>query len=231
MGSTRLPGKVLMELQGTPALSWVIRAARASAIPAKIVVATTLAPADNAVADVAISEGVEILRGDSHDVLNRFVQVIDEFGDAPIVRLTADCPLLDPALIRAACELFNAVRPDYVSTFITRCLPRGLDVEVVSVEALRACAMQATGADRAHVTSYLYRNPGLFTLVGMLFLPKADHFRVTLDTPEDALALVALTDLLGNRPPSYQEVISVLKEHPHIASMNSHVRQKDIDQG
>lgn len=231
MGSTRLPGKVLRPLAGRTVLGWVVRAAHTADLADRVVVATTTRQSDDDVAEAARAAGAEVVRGDEQDVLARFLLALeDEDNTTAVVRLTADCPLLDPALIRACVRAYEVLDVDYLSTISPRSLPRGLDVEVASVGALRRAGREADGVDRAHVTSYLYREPGRFRVAGLTFSPPADDLRVTLDTPQDAQAIEAIVDVLGDRPPSRQEVVAVLRERKDIVARNAEVRQKGLDE-
>jgi spore coat polysaccharide biosynthesis protein SpsF len=156
-GSSRLPGKVLRPLGDSTVLGWVVRAARQSPGVDDVVVATSTAPDDERVADAARELGVQVVRGSETDVLSRFLQALDEHPADGVVRLTADCPLLDPALIGQAVAAWRAdAALDYVSTTLVRNLPRGLDVEVASADVLRAVSGTATGYHRTHVTSSIY---------------------------------------------------------------------------
>lgn len=232
MGSTRLPGKVLRPLSGRPVLQWVARAAHESAVADRVIVATTHHPDDDAIPPAVDSMDVEIVRGDKDDVLSRFLMALEGApAREPVVRLTADCPLLDPAVIRACVRAFQELDVDYLGTTIPRSLPRGLDVEVTSVEALTLAGAAASGADRTHVTSYLYRDPGRFRLAGITFTPPANDLRVTLDTPEDFVAIEAIVEALGDRSPSWEEVVALLRTRPDIVEINSTVRQKPVDEG
>lgn len=231
MTSTRLPGKVLRDLGGTPVLGWVVRAARDSGVLDRVVVATSVDGTDDVVADAARALGADVIRGPLDDVLDRFILAVDAFAPEAVVRLTADCPLLDPAIIAMVVRAFDPKDLDYMSTGIERSLPRGLDVEVCSAEALRVAAAHATGADRSHVTSYLYREPSRFRVAGLVFEPRAGHHRVTLDTVEDAAVIDAIVDEIGNRAPSWHEVIALLDRRPDIVAFNAHVEQKPLDDG
>lgn len=232
MGSTRLPGKVLRPLAGRSVLGWVVRAAQAADVADRVVVATTTRETDADVADAARAAGAEVVRGDEEDVLARFLLALEDLDDpASVVRLTADCPLLDPALIRVCVGAFEALEVDYLSTISPRSLPRGLDVEVASVGALRLAGREAGRVDRAHVTSYLHRQPGRFRVAGLTFSPPADDLRVTLDTKEDAAAIEEIVDHLGDRPPSWHQVVDLLRRRPDIVELNADVRQKNLDEG
>lgn len=231
MTSERLPGKVLHQLGGRPVLAWVVRAAQESGVFDHVVVATSTDSTDDVVADVAAPMGVQVVRGSLGDVLSRFAIALDTLNPDVVVRLTADCPLLDPAIIRLAVSAFDPDELDYLSTTLVRTLPRGLDVEVCSAEALRRAVDHATGVDRVHVTSYLYRQPGRFRVAGLTFEPRGDHYRATLDTVEDARMLEATVAALGDAPPAFATLVEYLDDNPEIASLNQSVQQKPIEAG
>ena len=231
-GSTRLPGKVLEDLGGRPVLEWVVRAARAATRVDEVIVATSTLVGDDAVADLATSLGVPVVRGSEGDVLSRFVAALDAHPADAVVRLTADCPLLDPTLIDAVAGAWAAAPThDYVSTVLVRCLPRGLDVELVSAQALRAVDRMATGHDRVHVTSALYADPTAYRLLGLCVTPPADDLRVTLDTADDLVLLRALVAVLPDAPPPWRDVVAALRARPDLVALNAGVRQKPIEAG
>ncbi|GGC11357.1 cytidylyltransferase domain-containing protein [Cellulomonas carbonis] len=231
-GSHRLPGKVLLPLAGRPVLGWVVRAARAASGVDEVVVATSTAPGDDAVADLATSLGVAVVRGSEDDVLSRFVLARDTARADAVVRLTADCPLLDPALIGLVAAAWRAAPDlDYVATTLVRTLPRGLDVELVSAAALDLADARATDHDRVHVTSWLYGEPGRCRTLGLVVTPDAHDLRVTLDTPEDARLLAAVADELGDAPPAWRDLVALLRSRPDLREIVADVRQKSLEEG
>ena len=230
-GSTRLPGKVLRDLGGRPVLDRVVDAARTAPGIDGVLVATSTAPGDDAVADRASLLGVPVVRGSEDDVLSRFVQAADEHPCDAVVRLTADCPLLDPELVGLVAATWrHAPDHDYVATTLVRTLPRGLDVELVTVSALRALAYSATGYDRVHVTSGLYGDPERFRCLGVVVAPAANDLRITLDTVDDLHALEGLVERLGDRT-DWRSVVAVLRSNPDLVARNAHVRQKSLTEG
>ena len=231
-GSTRLPGKVLENLGGRPVLEWVVRAARAATQIDTVIVATSTLAGDDVVAELAGSLGVPVVRGSEDDVLSRFVAALDAHPADALVRLTADCPLLDPALIDAVAGAW-AASPihDYVSTVLVRCLPRGMDVELVTAGALRAVDRVAVGHDRVHVTSRLYAEPTAYRLLGLCVTPPANDLRVTLDTRQDLALLRALVAELPEGPASWSQVVAVLRARPDLVAINSAVHQKPLAAG
>jgi spore coat polysaccharide biosynthesis protein SpsF len=232
MGSTRLPGKVLLPLGEGTVLSWVVRAAQVADAIDEVVVATTEEGEDDAIAMAASALGCRVVRGSVDDVLDRYlVATADDPGARTLVRLTSDCPLLDPDLISAAVRAFEACDVDYLSTTVHRSLPRGLDVEVTTVGALRWAAEDATAIDRVHVTPRLYRDPAHDPVGALVFLPDASDLRVTIDEGEDADLVERIVAELGDRPPRWREVVDLLRSRPDLVRINARVEQKAIDAG
>jgi spore coat polysaccharide biosynthesis protein SpsF len=231
-GSTRLPRKVLQDLGGHPVLEWVVRAAQAATQIDTVIVATSTLAGDDVVADLAESLGVPVVRGSEDDVLSRYVAALDAYPADAIVRLTADCPLLDPTLIDAVAGAWaGSPSHDYVSTLVARCLPRGLDVELVTARALRAVDRIAVDHDRVHVTSLLYAQPTAYRLLGVCVTPPANDLRVTLDTREDLALLRALVAELPDAPPAWSDVVAVLRARPDLVAINAGVQQKPLAAG
>jgi spore coat polysaccharide biosynthesis protein SpsF len=231
MSSTRLPGKVLRDLGGRPVLGWVVRAAQTATLVDEVVVATSTDPSDDAIEHFCTEHGVRVHRGPLDDVLTRFCGAATATGAGVVVRLTADCPLLDPAVIDATIAARRAADVDYASTVEARSLPRGLDVEVMTRRTLETLDRIAEGVHRVHVTSHVHHEPHDFATVGLVFSPAADDLRVTLDTPDDAAMLDALVDVLGDHPARWQDIIRACSEHPEIPQRNAHVEQKAVADG
>lgn len=227
LSSTRLPGKVLRSLGGRSVLGWVVRAASHAPGIDTVVVATSDTPDDDAVAHEARQCGAAVVRGPLHDVLDRFGAAAREYPCDAVVRLTADCPLLDPALIGQLVALWRADPTlDYVSNVLVRTLPRGLDAELVRREVLDEQLMQAAGVDRVHVTSGIYARPDRYRCAGLVVAPDSSDLRVTLDTAADFAVLDGLVNELGNGVPSWRAVVATLRAHPELAALNGQVVQK-----
>ncbi|MGN9836605.1 cytidylyltransferase domain-containing protein [Nonomuraea sp. H19] len=229
MGSTRLPGKVLRELGGRSVLGWVVRAVRESHALDDLVVATTTEAADDAVVAECRRLDVAWHRGPVDDVLARFMQVLEGRAGEAVMRFTADCPLLDPTVIREAALVYRAVPGlDYLSTSLARTLPRGLDVEIVSRSALEWADREATSFHRAHVTSYVYEHPGDARLLGLAYRPVAADLRVTLDTEDDWRLISRVVDALGDGCVPARRLVSWLQARPEVCGLNAHVQQKAL---
>jgi spore coat polysaccharide biosynthesis protein SpsF len=232
MTSTRLPGKVLMPLAGRPILDWVFRAAQSSAEIDDVILATSHDPSDDVLAEFAVAKGVKVVRGPLDDVLGRFVMAVNRVPADAIVRLTADCPLLDPALIDSVVSVWrHNSQTDYVASTLQRSLPRGLDVECVRASALLALDRVASGYDRTHVTSMLYAEGSKFSRLGLTTMPNRSHFRLTVDAPLDFEALHEITLRTGDRVVPWREILEILETNPNIAAINNSVRQKDVAEG
>ena len=231
MGSERLPGKVLLPLAGRSVLGWVVRAARESRALDELVVATTWLGEDDVVVAESERLGVAWHRGPVEDVLTRFTGALyDHPGDA-VMRFTADCPLLDPELIRAAAEIYRTVPGlDYLSTGLPHTIPRGLDVEIISAEALRIIDRVAIDYHRVHVTSYAYANPAEFRLLGLTLPPDSSQLRVTLDTEADWKLIQEVAAEFGDEPVPLRTLTTWLDLHPEVRLLNAGVSQKTLEQ-
>jgi spore coat polysaccharide biosynthesis protein SpsF len=232
MGSTRLPGKALTFIGVRPMLDWVVkRSARATLIDS-VTVATTVDARDDSIAAFCNESGYPVFRGSEEDVLDRFWKATEASRAGAIVRITSDCPLIDPEVIdlTVAGFLSNGGDVDYASnTLEPRTYPRGLDVEVFSRAALeRAWREDLKPESREHVTPYMYRTTGLFrTLRVAASVDHSDH-RWTVDTPEDLAFVRAIYDKFPDGEFGYREVITFLSSHPEIRLLNAGIRQKTI---
>jgi len=215
MGSTRLPGKVLMELAGMPVLGWVIRAADAIAGIDRVVVATSLSPADDAVAGWCSDRGVTCRRGPEADVLARIATAAEAEQATTVMRLTADCPLLDPDVCAQVLALLQLTGADYATNADPRRWPDGLDCEVVRAQVLAEAAERAVSAhDREHVTAFIRNNRYSYNCEFLdCPLPGLGHHRWTLDRQEDYDFLQELVSRLpAGRPPGWIEVLRATGE-------------------
>lgn len=232
MGSTRLPGKVLKPIIGAPMLSHVVERTRRAVKVDQVIVATTIRGQDEPIVDLCAAEGWPYFRGSENDLLDRYYRAALHFGTDVIVRITADCPLIDPGIIdkTVAAYLESLPRPDYVSTGLPhRTYPRGLDTEVFSFAALeRAWSEDADPAWREHVTPYIYRHPGLFRLGGVTNTFDHSEMRWTVDTPEDIRFVRLVFEHFGHNRFSWGDVLPVLAAYPEWLAINEHIQQKVV---
>jgi spore coat polysaccharide biosynthesis protein SpsF len=229
LSSTRLPGKVLRSLGGKTVLSWVIRAASQASGVDTVILATSDSPEDDAVAEEARRCGAAVVRGPLDDVLARYALAVRSYPCDAVVRLTADCPLHDPALIAQVVGLWRADPTlDHVSNIVVRRYPRGFDTELVRRDVLEEQDRTATGSHREHVTSNIYTRPDVYRCGGVV--PGVDNsdLRVTLDTEEDARLLDAVVLELGAGVPHWEDVVSLLRSRPDLVALNASVAQKSV---
>jgi spore coat polysaccharide biosynthesis protein SpsF len=235
MGSTRLPGKVLADLAGAPMLQRQLeRLARCERLD-EVVLATTAAPADDPVAALAARLGLRAHRGPGADVLARYAGAAREARAELVVRLTADCPLVDPKATDAVVAALETRRSacDYASNVLERHLPRGLDTEALWRDVLeRVDRLARSPAAREHVTAFIHaERPDLFALHAVRGPEDAADLRWTVDTPADLAMVRRLFAELGlaEAPRPAAEVIAWVRAHPEVASMNGHVEQKALN--
>lgn len=227
--STRLPGKVLRPLAGRSVLSWAIRAAARAGHVDTVIVATSTAADDDPVADEASRAGAEVVRGPLDDVLARYELAARTHPCDALVRLTADCPLHDPALIDQVVGVWLAdPELQYVSNVLVRTLPRGFDTELVRRDVLAEQFETATGAHREHVTSGIYSRPSVYRCAGVVAGEDHSDLRVTLDTRQDAELLDEVVSVLGDGVPRWRDVVALLRSRPDLVALNAQVAQKPL---
>jgi len=230
MGSTRLPGKVLMDLGGKTVLARVVQRLRRARLLHEIVVATTVSPADAAIAEECDRLGVRVFRGSEDDVLERYYRAAAECGSEAILRITADCPVIDGELVDAVIQLWADEKVDYASNGLRLTFPRGLDAEVFRRDALeRAWREARLPHQREHVTPYFYEHPELFSLASLVNGTDYSHDRWTLDTDADLELLRAIYQSFGNRDQfRWKEIIQLMEREPQLCALNAHVVQKAV---
>lgn len=228
MSSTRLPGKVMLQIKGKTILQYHIERLQTAGIP--VYVATSNLPADDAIAAFCTAHAYPYFRGDEQDVLSRFVGCAGTFGLDSIVRVTSDCPLVDGQLIQAGVEEFLRRNDQhlYLSNGLIESYPRGFDYEIFSLDALLDAALHAsTQAQKEHVTPYLIENvSGNMKLENLGRSANASHLRLTLDTAEDFQLIERLLLDYGADQLSAEAIIELMEKHPELARINAHIQQK-----
>jgi spore coat polysaccharide biosynthesis protein SpsF len=229
-GSTRLPGKVLLDLAGEPLLARVVdRAGRATSLD-DVVVATTSLPEDDAIEALARDRGWKITRGHPVDLTDRYHQAALEHRATVVVRITSDCPLIDPGLIDETVGALRSARADYASnTLEPRTYPRGLDVEALTTTALeRAWHADHDPVTREHGTPYIYRHPEIFRLQRVSGLEDHSSHRWTVDTAEDLEVVRRIYAAIGHDRFTWKDALAVVSGRPEWFGINRVVRQKIV---
>ncbi|MDP1921637.1 MAG: glycosyltransferase family protein [Myxococcales bacterium] len=230
--SSRLPAKVLLDLGGVTALERCLRRVRQFRQVTDVVIATSDTAGDEIIVRVGQRLGVTVVRGSETDVLSRYVLAAEASRADVVVRVTSDCPLLDVEVSSTVIERFLAdPGADYASNVMERRLPRGLDTEVMSREALLRAHRDATDpAEREHVTAHIYRRPETFRCLSVTLALDEDlsRHRWTLDTVEDYRFLHAVFARLGERADalSFRQVLDAIGGDAALLALNAHVVQK-----
>lgn len=252
MGSSRLPGKVLLDLAGKSMIQRVFERVQRAQTVDSVLVATTTDPSDDPVAAFAASMEAPCYRGSLHDVLDRYYQAAKTQQAEVIVRITADCPLIDPAVIDETVRLVthhasliadfacNRLPPPFTRTF-----PIGLDVEACTFVALERAWQESTETfHREHVMPFIYEgahlalrtphvaegiSPHGFHIAQLHHTPDYGSLRWTVDTPEDLAFMREIFTRLGNKTDfTWYDVLEIVQKHPELAQINAAVRHKTM---
>ncbi len=241
MGSTRFPGKILMPFgdEGSTVLDVLLKRLIYYIPIDRIVIATTEQAQDNVIVDTVKNKypNMKLFRGDEEDVLGRYYQTHLKYQAKYYIRLTSDCPFIDPKLIYFAhLYLLSHSRLVYISNTLTRTLPRGFDFEIFTYKALEEAYNKAHDSfDREHVTPYIYRTYQKLTESVEMNEDMMSYWRLTLDTKEDYLLLMKLRESIEKKYPmrknaiaiaSVHELLQILEEHPDWKNINGHIQQK-----
>lgn len=230
MTSTRLPGKVMKTVLGKPLLEYQVERLR-RASTADLAVATTEIEADGPIAELCERLAVPCFRGPEEDVLARYHGAAASLQADPVVRVTADCPVIDPAVVDRVVRYYLDLEGeyDYVSNCLSRTFPRGMDTEVFSREALDGAFRDAVDpTDREHVTPFLYRHPERFRLGNVRHTRDLSRHRWTVDTWEDFLLIREILEDLYPRDPAFgmEDILALFDGRPSLFRINAHVGQK-----
>lgn len=234
MSSTRLPGKVLLDLGGRAVLSRIVERVRQSKLITRVVVATTVDSSDEPIVKLCQDEKVEVFRGSLPDVLDRYYLAATKYNADIVVRLTGDCPLIDPQLIDQTIQLLIDQQADFSCNRLPppfhRTYPIGLDVEVCSMATLTyAWHVAEEKHDREHVMPYLYEVKGRFKVVQLDHTEDLGSLRWTLDTPEDYTLLQEVINRLDGRNDfTWLDVLELFKKEPQLALINQDIKHKSM---
>jgi spore coat polysaccharide biosynthesis protein SpsF len=232
MGSSRLPGKVLMDLAGQTVLERVARRIQCCKYVDEVVVATSILPVDDDIAATCRQIDVPVFRGSESDVLDRFLKAAYAHRADICVRITADCPLIDPGVSDEIIRCFGQANPpvDYASNKIPQSYPRGLDTEVFTLAATeRAWQNASLPYEREHVTIYIYEHPDQFKLLSITSDVDRADWRWTLDTLEDLKFIRQIYARLGSATRfSWRDIIALLEQEPTLRNINQHIAQKPV---
>lgn len=228
LGSSRLPGKVLKEVTGQPLLKIMVDRVLKANLVTKVVVATTSLVSDAPIVEFCKNNLIEVFCGDENDVLSRYYACARFYKAHTIVRLTADCPLIDPAIIDKTVKQFLSDSVDYCANTVppeTTTFPDGSDVEVFSFDAIeRAYNEAAKECDREHVTFYFWKYGHAFKTSQVKNASDFSSYRFTVDYPEDFQVVTLLIETLKQNSQfgDLSEIVAILQNNEEIRQLNAH---------
>lgn len=229
-GSTRLPNKVLMNLAGEPVLKHVISRVKASTLVSDLVVATTLSNEDVEIVKLVSNLNVKVYCGSENDVLDRFYQIAKITQPDNIVRITADCPVIDPKVIDLVISEYEKNNVDYASNALNPTFPDGLDVEVFSFRSLEKAYFEAKlYSEREHVTPYINKNKHIFKVINITNNIDLSNKRWTLDNKEDFIFLESIFNALfyKNFLFGMDDILDFLNYKPELENINKHINRNE----
>lgn len=231
MGSTRLPGKVMKEVNGKSLLEYQIERLKEVQLIDDIIIATTTRKNDDCIVDFCEKQNITVHRGSEENVLERYYFAATESNANLVVRMTSDCPLIDPAIVDKMIMYYLTNDFDYVSNTIIRSYPRGMDAEIFSYVTLKeAYSYAEKDYEKEHVTPYIYLNPEKYRIGQMINEKNSSQYRLTVDVPEDFVLISTLIETLyiKNKMFDLDMILKEMNEKPYLSKINGHVKQKAL---
>ncbi|PEJ59106.1 acylneuraminate cytidylyltransferase [Bacillus sp. AFS002410] len=234
MGSTRLPGKVLLKVLNKPLLAYQIERVKRAKLIDEIVVATTTNEIDQKIVDFCEFMSLSYYRGSEDDVLSRYFEAASLYNADLIVRITSDCPLIDPTIIDTVINEFklNMHHIDYVSNTVQRSFPIGMDIEVMSFSLIKTInQLQLPESYREHVTPFIYRSQK-YSIKQIVQNVNKSHIRLTVDTPEDFKLISTIIEEIYSTNPFFTllDLYDLFERKPELLTINHHIIQKQIEE-
>jgi spore coat polysaccharide biosynthesis protein SpsF len=230
MSSNRLPGKVLKLINGQPMIYRQINRVLESTLVEDVIVATSVSNSDDELVEFLESENIKVFRGSLDNVLSRFLEITKEFNPINVIRLTGDCPLVMPKLIDEMVVQFEEKLPDYLSNSLVPSFPDGLDIEIISSEAIsRLESLDLSKMELEHVTLGVYNRPDLFRVLNFSTPINRSSMRWTVDYPEDLDFVRSVYSHFKGRESvfEYEEVLEFLRSNPEVVSGISASRRNE----
>ena len=228
MGSTRLPGKVLKKLNGITVLESLLNQLNYSKLLNDKIIATTSNSEDDVIVNFCKSKEIKCFRGSQDDVLDRYYNCAKKFSINTIIRITSDCPLMDPQVIDDVIDFYLKNSYDYVNNFYKRTYPYGNDVEIFSIKVLEKVWEKATKlSEREHVTPYIYNNPDEFSLGWIENKENLSEFHWTIDRREDLIFVQNIFKKISKRPILMKDIIDVIKDDPSLLEINKNTNPNE----
>lgn len=233
MGSTRLPGKHLKKVLERPLISFLFERLKRVKKANQMILATTSNHLDDCLVNYAQQEKIDYFRGSEENVLERYFQAAKKYEVGTIVRISADCPLIDPAIVDETIDYFFNSSFDYASNTLVRKYPRGMDTEVFSFPALKKAHEEAKEPkEQEHVTPFFYLHPELFRIGSLENKEDQSFYRLTVDEEEDFTLVKKIIETLYPLNPEFNlgDIIGLLKKNPEWPAINARVKQKTLEE-
>lgn len=230
MTSTRLPNKVLLDLEGKPLLTQVFNQLSYSKLISDTVLATSVDKNDDRLIDWAIENNKKYFRGSLENVLERFYETSKMYKADVIIRITADCPLIDPYIVDKCIDGFNKGNYDYFSNTNPPTFPDGLDCEVFKASTLETAYKNAQlKSEIEHVTPYIRNHPEKYKIGNLVSVINYEHYRWTMDNYEDYEFILAVYKKLYKKDSfiKWEDVINLLSTNKELVSINSHISRNE----
>lgn len=225
MGSSRLPGKVMMKIDDkNPIIHYVLEQLKHCNFLDEIIVATTVLKEDNVIENFVRKNDIKCFRGSEQDVLDRYYQCAKNYSLSAVVRITSDNPLVDPDIIDKIVTLFKTNDYDYVSNDHPPTFPLGYVVEVFSFSALETAWKNAVPSEREHVTDHFWKNKQIFKQINYGESTNLPNIRCTLDTKYDYNLIKTIVQKINHRPILFNHVLKLLENEPELFNINKHVK-------
>jgi len=226
MNSTRLPGKVLMNIdEKFPALFYTVEQLKNSKLLEKIIIATSSNQEDNDIEKFCREYSIKCFRGSLENVLDRYYQCAKEFGITTIVRIPADKPLIDPEIVDEVIQKFKENSFDCVTNFQPSTIPSGTEVEIFSFSALETAWKNTSSAfNKEHVTPYIYKNKEQFKIFNVVNKEDLSNFRWALDYKEDLELIRKIVMKIEKRPILTRDIINLLNKEKELIKINQNVK-------
>ncbi len=228
MGSTRFPGKMLKQLRQKPLIWHVINRVKQAKLVDKIVLATSANKNNEPLIKEVEKYDLDVFVGDENDVLDRFYQCAKKFNATTIVRVTGDCPLIDPDVIDDVVRLFKKNKLDYASNVLPPTYPDGLDVEVFSFAALEKAWNEAKlKSEREHVTPYIWKNEHIFKRMTHKNDEDLSSIRLTVDEERDLVLVNSIIQKIGSNEYRLKDIMKVIRENPSLLKINMDIERNE----
>jgi len=232
MGSTRLPGKVMMNVEDQkPVLYFVIKQLQECKLIDKIIVATTTNEEDEEIVNYIKNLGIDCFRGNPKDVLDRYYQCAKEYSISSVVRIPSDKPLIDPEIVDKVISMFENNSYDYITNFLPNpTFPSGTEVEIFSINALKKAWENAKlPSEKEHVTPYFSNHQDEFKITHIKNSENLSHLRWAVDKMEDLKLVRKIVSKIKKRPILMKNIVDLFSKEPELTEINRNVNRKEGD--